>query len=210
MPKFVKDALILCAITLIAGLLLGLVYEVTKAPRAEQEEKKQAEACEAVMKVADSFESYEYDGEACAAYIEAAGITTSEVLVDSVMEAKASDGSVMGYVITVTAREGYGGDIQFTVGMLMDKTVTGVSILSIGETPGLGMKADSDDFLGQFENLKSAKIGYSKTGKAEATDDYAEIDAISGATITTKAMVKGVNTAITCFSFLTDKVVANE
>ncbi len=205
MPKFLKDALILCAITISSGLLLGLIYEVTKAPRAEQEIRKQQEACEAVLASADTYTELDYDAAAAASYIEGAGITPSEVTVGSVMEGKDAAGMTVGYVITVTPSEGYGGDIEFTVGILNDGTVSGVSILSIGETPGLGMKADTADFLGQFANIKTKKFVHTKTEKGEPTEELAEIDAISGATITTKAMVKGVNAALLCFDYLTGK-----
>lgn len=210
MPKFLKDALILCVITVTAGLLLGLVYEVTKDARAEQEVRKQKEACEAVLAEADTFEEADYDAAGAEAYISQAGISSAEVTVDAVMAAKDSAGAVMGYVITVTPTEGYGGDIQFTVGILKDGTVRGVSILSIGETPGLGMKAKEADFLEQFSDIKTKKFAYTKTGKGKPAEEKAEIDAISGATITTKAMVKGVNTAILCFDYLTGKEDSNE
>ncbi len=51
------------------------------------------------------------------------------------------DGSEAGYVITVTDKDGYGGDIQITVGIMSDGTVNGISFLSISETAGLGMRA---------------------------------------------------------------------
>ena len=65
-------------------------------------------------------------------------------------------------------------------------------ILSISETAGLGMKADTDDFKGRFSNKKVAQFNYTKSG---ATAEY-EIDALSGATITTNAMVNAVNAGL--------------
>ena len=55
-----------------------------------------------------------------------------------------------GYVVTVTDKEGYGGDIQITVGVTKDGTVSGVSILSISETAGLGMRATEAKFQEQY------------------------------------------------------------
>ena len=57
------------------------------------------------------------------------------------------DGSEAGYVITVTDKDGYGGDIQITVGIMSDGTVNGISFLSISETAGLGMRAKEPSFL---------------------------------------------------------------
>ena len=102
--------------------------------------------------------------------------------------------NVLGYVITVTNHEGYGGDIQFSVGIRNDGTVNGVSILDIAETAGLGMKADPV-LKDQFVNKNVAQFVTTKTG---ATGDD-QIDAISGATITSDAFVRGANAALNHF-----------
>ena len=59
MKKIIKDACILFAITLVAGVLLGIVYDVTKAPIANQSEKAKQEAYRAVLPDAESFEAIE-------------------------------------------------------------------------------------------------------------------------------------------------------
>ena len=115
------------------------------------------------------------------------------------------DGNELGYVITVTDKEGYGGDITLTVGIKSDKTVNGISILTINETAGLGMEAKEKSFKKQFEDKKVDRFVYTKDAVAEN-----EIDVISGATITTNAVTGGVNTAIICFEYLTDGGVADE
>ena len=105
----------------------------------------------------------------------------------------ASDGSVMGYVF-VTSAKGYGGDISVMVGVLGDGTVAGVNILSINETAGLGMNAKNQSFLDQFLG-KSGEIGVAKN-----TPSYTEIQALSGATITSSAMATAVNTALSLYA----------
>lgn len=183
--SMLKDALILFAITLAAGMLLGFVYDVTKEPIAQQKAKAKAAACKEVFSEADSFESvYEEDG-ATAYFV--AGLD-SNVDINEVMRALDSSGNLMGYVITVTDHEGYGGDIQFSMGITLDGTLNGISILSISETAGLGMKA-GDVLVPQFKDKKVESFTYTKS---DSTND-SEIDAISGATITTKAIVNGVN-----------------
>lgn len=99
-------------------------------------------------------------------------------------------------MITVTDHEGYGGDIQFSMGIAMDGTLNGISLLSISETAGLGMKA-GDILVPQFADKKVESFTYTKSG---ATND-SEIDAISGATITTKAIVNGVNAGLEYFRY---------
>ena len=64
----------------------------------------------------------------------------------------------MGYVITVTSHEGYGGDIKLSVGILSDGTVKGIETLTITETAGLGMKAAEPEFKDQFKDKQVEKI----------------------------------------------------
>ena len=97
-------------------------------------------------------------------------------------------------MITVTTKEGYGGDIQFSVGVRTDGTLNGMSILSISETAGLGMRAE-EVLKPQFANKRAEVFAYTKSGAA-AED---QIDAISGATITTNAVTNGVNAGLYYF-----------
>ena len=87
--------------------------------------------------------------------------------------------------------------IQFAMGIQDDGTLNGISILSIGETAGLGMRANTDAFKDQFKDKKVDKFEYTKTG---ATADN-QIDALSGATITTNAMTNGVNAGLCAFQY---------
>lgn len=190
--SMIKDALILFAITLVAGLLLGFVYDVTKEPIAQQKAKAKAEACKNVFAAADSFEAVMSEDGPAAYFV--AGLD-SNVDIDEVMQALDSSGQLLGYVITVTDHEGYGGDIQFSMGVTLDGTLNGISLLSISETAGLGMKA-GDVLVPQFAGKKVESFTYTKSG---STSD-SEIDAISGATITTKAVVNGVNGGLLFFN----------
>lgn len=138
MKEMMKNTGIMVAITLIAGLLLGIVYQVTKEPIAVQEAKAKEAACQEVFQDASSFAMIGV--EALPAGWNEEGYAQESV--DEVMEAKDASGELIGYVITVTTKEGYGGDIQFSIGVRMDGTVNGISILSISETAGLGMQAE--------------------------------------------------------------------
>ena len=194
MNKIIKDACILFAITLVAGILLGAVYDITKTPIANQNEKAKQEAYRAVMADADKFE--EIDG-----FSAADGATSylakgdEDYSADEITEVVAGvkDNKIIGFVVTVVAGDGYGGDIKFSVGIKADGTYSGTSILSISETAGLGMRAKTDPtFLGQLEGKKVSKFNVVKDGTGSSADD--KVDAIGGSTITSKAVVKGALT----------------
>ena len=193
MKGMIKDALILFAITLIAGLMLGVVNDITKEPIAQQEQKAKNEACQNVFAAADSFEAQELADSAQIEQVLAdAGISGADI--DELKAAKDASGALLGYVITVTDHEGYGGDIQFSMGITNEGTLNGISLLSISETAGLGMRA-GEVLVPQFSDKNVSRFTYTKTG---ATAD-SEIDAISGATITTNAVVNGVNAGLAYF-----------
>ena len=193
MKGMIKDALILFAITLIAGLMLGVVNDITKEPIAQQEQKAKNEACQNVFAAADSFEAQELaDSAQIEQVLTDAGISGADI--DELMAAKDASGALLGYVITVTDHEGYGGDIQFSLGITNEGTLNGISLQGISETAGLGMRA-GEVLVPQFADKNVSKFTYTKTG---ATAD-SEIDAISGATITTNAVVNGVNAGLAYF-----------
>ena len=200
MSKIIKDALALTAITLVIGLLLGVVYEVTKEPIAQQEVKAKQEACVEVFPEADSFEAVDLreSADTFRKALDEAGYQAQTV--DEVYQALDASGEVAGYVITVTSSEGYGGDIQFSMGVSMDGTTLGISFLSISETAGLGMNADTESFRDQFKDQNVSEFSYSKTGASAE----GEIDALSGATITTNAVTNGVNAGLCAFRVLSE------
>jgi electron transport complex protein RnfG len=197
MKKLVKDALILTLITLIAGTALGFVYEITKAPIAAAEEEATQEAYKAVFSDAASFADHEgFDADAASKLVQDAGYTDDDI--DNCVDALDASGNLLGYVITVTTHAGYGGDITFSMGVTVDGTMNGYSITTIGETAGLGMKAKESGFADQFKNIVSNVYTVVKTAPSSDTD----IQAISGATITSKAMTGAVNAGFEYYNSL--------
>lgn len=193
----IKDTLILTLITLVAGGLLGMVYEVTKEPIAQQAEKEKQVAYKAVFEDADSFEvCVEADDADLAAYLTENGFEAQTV--NEVMEAKDASGETIGYALNMTTSEGYGGDISFSMGVTLDGTLNGISILDINETAGLGMNATKDEFKGQFAGKQVDAFEVTKSGAASDN----EINAISGATITSKAITGGVNAGLCAFEYV--------
>ncbi|NLL77967.1 MAG: RnfABCDGE type electron transport complex subunit G [Clostridiales bacterium] len=189
--SMIKDALILLVITLAAGLILGIVYQVTKDPIAAQKEKVRQEACKEVFADAKSFETIENVKTAGEWEIQWGEQGFEAVDIGEVIKAMDADNNMLGYVITVTDHEGYSGDIQFMMGVRNDGTLNGISLLSISETAGLGMRAE-EVLQPQFANKNVEVFSYTKT----AADGENQIDAISGATITTNAITNGVNAGL--------------
>lgn len=161
--------LALAVITLIAGLVLGATYRLTKDPIAVQERRKAEMARAAVMPEADAFR-----------LLDAAG----DDAVDWVYEAL-RDGARVGYVAQGTGR-GFGGEIEVIVGLRADGEITGISVggANFSETAGLGAKAKDAAFTGGFFG-KRAPLTVVKAGEARSEST---VDAITSATITSKAV----------------------
>ena len=190
MNKIVKNTLILTAITVVSGLLLGVVYDITKDPIAQAQENTKQKAYRSVLSDASSFEAVDLDVDSAASLLSENGYTSDEIT--EVVEGTDDSGETVGYVISVQSSEAYDGTLELSVGIAADGTVKGVEMLSISETAGLGMKADEAEFKDQFKDKNVDKFTYPKTG--ESGDDM--IDAISGATITTNAVTNAVDSAL--------------
>lgn len=194
--KFLKNCLALLSITLVAGLALAFVNEVTQAPIAAAEEKARTEAYNTVFPDAE-FEAMQTDSltESAAQAIESAGLTGC--FVDDILRAVDESGNTIGYVMSATSPSGYGGDIKIAVGISSEsESITGFTVLSNSETAGLGAKCTEDAFTAQFIGKSSNGITYTKSGASNNT----EIDAISGATITSSAVTDAVNSALAVYN----------
>ena len=163
---FVKLALTLLLISAVVSGLLGLTNFITVDRIAEINAQKTASSMQEVLP-ADTYTPVEYTG--------------SEANVAAVY--RAGD---QGYVVEVTP-SGFGGSIDMVVGVDNEGLVTGVSIINMSETSGLGANAAKEAFRSQY-------IG--KNGELAVSKDGGEIDALTGATITSRAVTGGVNTAL--------------
>lgn len=193
MNNIVKNTLILTAITVVSGLLLGVVYDITKEPIAQAQENTKQEAYRTVLSDASEFETVEFDADAAASLLSENGYTSD--VITEIAEGTDASGATVGYVISVQSSEAYDGSLSLSVGIASDGTVKGIEMLEISETAGLGMKADEAEFKDQFKDKNVQKFTYTKTG--EDGDD--KIDAISGATITTNAVTNAVDSALVYF-----------
>ena len=170
MNKIVKLGLILFAVSAIVALCLGLVNGITAERIEAIATEKRNTAMQAVLP-ADEYPAVEYTG--------------TDSRVDAIY--KAGDN---GYVVQCTVG-GSQGTITMVTGVANDGTVTGISVLDHGETPGLGAIAGAagekgDAFRGQFAGLTSAAV----------TKDGGSVEALTGATVTSRAICAGVNAAL--------------
>ncbi len=163
---FIRLSGILCVITLVAALLLAWVNSLTKTKIAEAANKASEEAMQSIMTDAKDFKK----------------------VTDTVYECSAN-GKMIGYCVTVTEK-GFGGDIVMMVGIDCEEKVRGIEVLSHSETPGLGAKMTTDDFKKRFCG-KNTELSVVKT----PTKSPDEVQAITGATITSRAAAKGVSDA---------------
>ncbi|MDP3730269.1 MAG: RnfABCDGE type electron transport complex subunit G [Candidatus Omnitrophota bacterium] len=167
MNQLVKFGLILGVICLAATLVLAVTYEVTKPKIEEQLKTEEQNALRSIMPLADSFSEKALDG-----------IEYFEALKDK---------TVVGYCIRVIGN-GYNGYIRMIAGVDLNGTIEGVAVLEHSETPGLGAKineikpGESEPwFLKQFKGKNARVIAVKK-----------DIDAITGATISSKAVTNSI------------------
>lgn len=177
MKENLKLGFMLLIITAIAGFLLGGAYSITKEPIAKQAIKEKNEAMKLILPSADDFKVME-DAKV-------------EGIVKEVNKGMSGD-KIAGYAIKV-APKGYAGAVEMMVGISNEGKVTGIKILAHGETPGLGANATSDSFSGQYKNKPISPALVVVKGTASKEN---EIQAISGATITSRGVTTGVNEAI--------------
>jgi len=182
--EILKPAIILFSICLVITAALAFTYVGTKDIIAQRMAEDEENARKEVLAAASLFEEIKN--------IEDYEKNLSETGMVKTAYKGLNSGSPVGYVFALDSK-GYGGNIRITVGVSSDGEVTGVKIGENKETPGLGAKAAEEPFISQFINIKPE--GRLKVVKNNGTADE-EIDAISGATITSKAVVKAVQAAI--------------
>lgn len=172
MSNIIKPAAVLLIICLIAAALLGYVNVITAAPIAEQEAMAAKESMTAVLPDAVSFGESEEVG--------VGNITT-------ITPALNADGEEIGYAVAITTK-GFSAGLSLMYGIDTEGTITGLSVVNCSnETPGLGANAANESFYGQFTG---------KSGEVAVTKDGGDIEALTGATITSRAVANAATEAI--------------
>lgn len=191
--RIIKDALILFAITVISGLLLGGVHELTKDTIEKSGMSANFEANKAVFPEASEFKADDKLTEAAeSSNAELPSKDYGNVGIDQALAAIDESGALLGYAITCYSNDSYSGTVKLLVGINADKSLKGIEVLEINDTPGLGQLAKEPAFKGQFTGKTTETLTVTQSGNG----GEAEINAISGATITSRAATNAVNAAL--------------
>ncbi len=167
-------------ICVVSGGVLGLVYNATKDPIAAAETAKKTEA---IKNVLPEFQELK------------------EIMVKSALEdaeipfylAYDANNNFIGAAVETFTNKGFSGNISLMVGILADGTVNNISVLQHAETPGLGSKMSEPSFKDQFNNKNAASFNFN------VKKDGGDIDAITAATISSRAFCDAVNRALSTF-----------
>lgn len=177
-PQIIKTGIILFLITGISAFILASANSITAPIIAKNEQQKQELAMRKVMPEADSENGFE----------EIADAMDKEKKISKVYKAR-KNGKTCGYAV-ISEPMGYNGTVSLMVGVDVEDKVTGIEIISQSETPGLGAKCSEPEFIEQFTGKTEGMTVVKNSPKEN------EIDAITSATVTSKAVTLGVNNAI--------------
>lgn len=207
----VHDTIALTLITLIAGILLGGVYTMTKEPIEKQNEKTKAEAYAAVFEGAEfsgdkdldsALEEYNKQLAAGEIKSDAMGETLKDVEISEVMKAQ-KDGEDAGYVVTCSGK-GYGGNVTLALGIDSAGNILGIRVTDCSnETPGLGQNS-SGSWNEQYVGMALGEKGVSVVKDGSGSMESGTVNAISGATITSRAVTRAVNASLDFITSLSE------
>ena len=195
--NLLKDILVFVVITVAASLSLAMVNSITKDPIARQNEKIIQDSYRSVFKEGQNFDNNKQINQLVKNFPNVIkdkkyNFGENGIVIDDVLVVTNDKKELIGHVVKVTTEDGYGGDITLVVGIDTNDEITGIEVLSIDETGGLGMNAKNDNFKNQYYYKSVTDFKITKTGKQNED----EIDALSGATITSSAFNNAINGAL--------------
>ena len=165
----------LLAVAVLSAAALGYVYQITKEPIVRAKDQK---TLDAIREVVGTFDNNPF----------------AEKTTIATPDGKSElDGIVTSVAIKTFSDNGFGGRIELIIGMLMDGTVTGYKVIEQKETPGLGTKIAESRFADQFIGLNSYHDQF------KLKKDGGEIDAVTGATISSRAVIDAVEKAVSTY-----------
>lgn len=167
---FLNMTLSLMAITFVAGMSLGYVNELTVGPKAKAKLEKKVNALKLVLPEFDNSPVMDVQ------------LVKSFGVKDSIEIYPAFDkNSFVGAAIIGTTEKGFSGLIKIMVGFEANGNIINIEVLEQKETPGLGTKIKNDSFIEQFRGKNP------ETYTIKVKKDGGDIDALTGATITSRA-----------------------
>jgi electron transport complex protein RnfG len=179
MKDILRLIIVLTCICIVSAIALAKIYDLTKGPIAHQ---KRLEVLRAIKTVLPSYDN-EPDRDTAKLPM---GIDKRGEEIQGVFYRGKKDDHLIGVAFRVVSSEGYGGNIEVMVGLLPDGKIHGVEVLSHMETPGLGAKINEAKFKDRFKSRNLSNTTWA--AKKEAGD----IDGITGATISSRAVIKAV------------------
>ena len=192
-PKPVKT---LTVIALIAGVALSGVYAITKDTIEEQKLAANIASYQEVVPEAVTFETTDVIQEALSDWAgNIYGNNFGRSYINNALIGKDDSGNTVGYIVSATSADGFEGNITLTVGLDTDGVVKGIAFTELNETPGMGMRVAEPEFKNQFNNRNVTEFVHNK-GNASGDNT---IDAISGASTSSAAVVNAVNAALDFF-----------
>lgn len=184
-PSLLRLVLVLTGIALVAGLALTGVYALTKAPIDNAQKEKKEKALNAVLpgfkgELKDTTVTLEGDDEG--------------VLVHLAIQ---EDGTLFGAGVETYTKKAFAGRFDLMVGLDAQGSILNTEVITSGETPGLGDKINKvegkPNFADQFNGQDPA------TYKLSVTKDGGDVDAITAATISSRAYCDAVQRAYNVF-----------
>ena len=198
--NMIKDAVILCIITLVLGAVLAGVYMLTKEPIDNAQKETNNEACAVVVTEGDKVQDDDKKAvSGAAAYLKGHDLSNAEVkegeggdlLSEYVEISEVHPTANGGKVYLADALKGYGGKISFALGVDAEGAITGIEITSQSETAGLGANCETDEFKNRFPGVKAPESPSEEMyNKNETTET--QVQALSGATVTSRAITRAV------------------
>ncbi len=179
--NFVNMVLALVMVSVVAALALGSVYMLTKKPIALAQKRKQEAAIKAVLPAFD--------------HVKGVKVPDADGNDSLLFNVATKDGKLVGIAVNTYTDKGFGGKIKAMIGFLPNGTIYNTSILELKETPGLGTKLQKSksDFPNQFKGKNP------KTFQLKVTKDGGDVDAITAATISSRAFCDAVQRAYDTF-----------
>lgn len=179
---FLTMTLSLLVITLVAGLSLGFINDITKGPKAAAKLERKVNALKQVLP--------EFDNDVVS---EVKLIKLENVKDSTEIYIATLKGQDAGTAIIGSSEKGFSGLIKIMVGFNPDGSINNISVLEQKETPGLGTKMKDDKFIRQYRGKNPSSFNM------KAKKDGGEVDALTGATITTRAFSEAVQQAYDVF-----------
>lgn len=201
------DASLLCLITLFAALCLGAVYEITKKPIEAASKKAENKALAAVIPGAHNFNAIPKEFSIVDPEDVLRENNFEKIKIEDTKIAFDENENGIGYVMRINSSLGYSGDIVFLLGYRFDGTTTAIEFLEVSESPGLGLNIKEDFFKDDFKNKKVESFKYIKNRDKNTPKNDGDVDALSGATISTHAVVEAANAGICYAKSLTAKQI---